>query len=68
MWYDIFNDIFWITVGGLFFALLNTIVKYCYKSKCQAFTLCCGLLKIERNIEAEKEIDEHTEKKEEENL
>lgn len=69
MWYDVFNDIFWITIGGLFFALLNTTVKYCYKSKCENFTLCFGLLKIKRDVHAEQEIDTNNdnsdEKKEE---
>lgn len=46
---------FWIASGTMMFAFLGLIVKYSYKSKCKNFSICC--LKIERDIESEKEED-----------
>jgi hypothetical protein len=46
---------FWIASGTMLFAFFGLIVRYSYKSKCKNFSICC--LKIERDIESEKEED-----------
>ena len=46
---------FWIASGTMMFAFFGLIVKYSYKSKCKNFSICC--LKIERDIESEKQED-----------
>jgi hypothetical protein len=32
-------------------------MQYCYKSKCNKINLCCGLIYIDRNIQAEQDIE-----------
>jgi hypothetical protein len=39
------------------FSLLANIMQYCYKSKCNKIDLCCGLIHIDRNIQAEQDIE-----------
>jgi hypothetical protein len=39
------------------FSLLANIMQYCYKSKCNKINLCCGLIHIDRNIQAEQDIE-----------
>jgi len=50
-WYHTFNDIFWISIAGLFFAFLGTLLK----SKCTKFS-CCGIV-IERDTRAEERLE-----------
>ena len=50
-----------LTYDGVFFISITTIlassfglaIKYCLKSKCEHFTLCCGLIKIDRRVDLE---------------
>ena len=50
-----------IGIDGVFFLSLLTIltgsfglsVRYCLKSKCEHFSMCCGLLKIDRRVDLE---------------
>jgi hypothetical protein len=39
------------------FSLLANIMQYCYKSKCNKINLCCGMIHIDRNIQAEQDIE-----------
>lgn len=50
-WYSTFGAVFWMTIGGLFFAFLGTILK----SKCKHFE-CCGVI-VDRDIRAETAIE-----------
>ena len=57
----------WVPLGidGVFFLSLATIlagsfglsVRYCLKSKCEHFSLLCGLIKIDRRVDLE--VQEH---------
>ena len=53
MWYDTFNDIFWISISTSFFALVGLTIKTALKSKCDETNLCWGLIKIHRRCELE---------------
>ena len=53
MWYDTFNDIFWISISTSFFALVGLTIKTALKSKCDETNLCWGLIKIHRRVELE---------------
>lgn len=52
-----------IGIDGVFFISILTIlagsfglsVRYCLKSKCEHFSVCCGLLKIDRRVDLEVE-------------
>ena len=46
---------FFLTAAGLLFGSIALCVRYGYRSKCKSVKCCC--LKIERDIEVEKEED-----------
>ena len=56
-WIEVFDATFWLAVGSIVSASFALSVKYCLKSKCQQFSIFWGLIKIERDIQAEKEIE-----------
>ena len=55
VWYETFNDFFFITIGGAIMAFLGIAVRSCYKSKCKNVKLCC--LEIQRDTGTEGEVD-----------
>jgi hypothetical protein len=52
-----FNSVFWISTISLILGSIGLSIKYCLKSKCNKINLCFGLIKIDRDIEAEEEIE-----------
>ena len=62
MWYDTFNDIFWISISTSFFALVGLTIKTALKSKCDETNLCWGLIKIHRKVELEENEEESVKK------
>ena len=48
-----FDTGFWITISGIVVTFLGSIMIYSLKSKCAKCNLCCGLIKIERDIQNE---------------
>ena len=48
-----FGSTFWISMVGLIIGFLGVVIKFCLKSKCKTCSLCFGLIKIERDIDAE---------------
>ena len=62
MWYDTFNDIFWISISTSFFALVGLTIKTALKSKCDETNLCWGLIKIHRRVELENSEEEQDNK------
>lgn len=53
MWYETFNDIFFVTVISIIGGGLGLSLKFCLKSKCDNINCCWGLIKIHRNVELE---------------
>ena len=53
-----FSPEFWIVVIGSLIGFFTVVLQQCYKSKCDRFSMCYGLIRIHRNIDAELEIDE----------
>ena len=51
---EIFWNSFMVTMSGIILAL----IAVAYKSKCRQINCCCGLLAIDRDVEAEEKIDE----------
>jgi hypothetical protein len=76
-WIDTYDATFFLAVGSIVLSALTISIKYCLKSKCEHFTLFWGLVKIDRRVDLEtqidlQEIEEHkmgdeNEKKEKEN-
>ena len=60
MWYEIFNDVFWISISTGFFAFLTVVIKTALKSKCDQTNLCFGCITIHRRVELETDDDSPT--------
>jgi hypothetical protein len=56
-WTEIYDATFWLAVGSIVAGSFGLTIKYCLKSKCSTFSLLWGLIRIERDIQAEKEIE-----------
>ena len=39
-WYETFDDVFWLTISGSFFAFLAVMLKACLKSRCTSISMC----------------------------
>ena len=53
MWYNTYDSTFFITMTTILTGSIALGLKYCLKSKCDSINLCCGLIKIHRNVELE---------------
>ena len=57
---NLLNDaVFFVSIITIFAGMYRYSILYCLKSKCQNFKLCCGLIQVERNIDAEIEIERY---------
>ena len=56
MWYDSFNDVFFITAGTMLFGFFGILLRYAFLSKCDNVSTCYGLIKIHRVVQIEEEI------------
>jgi hypothetical protein len=54
-----FGGTFWITISGMTLGFLATAGIYCLKAKCNQVSLCWGLIKVKRDVNAE--VRENTE-------
>ena len=54
-----FGGTFWITIAGMTLGFFATAGIYCLKAKCNRISLCWGLLKIQRDVDAEVEENAH---------
>ncbi len=57
-WTDQYNDVFFISLATLLVGAFGLSIKYCLRSKCDDISLCCGLLKIHRNVDLEAQIEQ----------
>ena len=55
IWYNTFNDVFFITISTLVLGFFAKTLQYCLKSKCDNINLCFGLITVHRNVELEAE-------------
>jgi hypothetical protein len=56
-WTEIYDSTFFLAVGSIVLSALTISIRYCLKSKCEHFTLFWGLLKIDRRVDLETQID-----------
>lgn len=49
---------FWVAVSTLVVGAYRFSLSQAYKSKCSKMNICCGLIKVDRNVEVEERIDE----------
>lgn len=52
-WTEIYDGIFFLSLASLVVGLCGLSIKYCLKSKCEHFALCCGLISIDRRVDLE---------------
>ena len=52
-WTNIYDAVFFVTISTLLFTCFGLSIKYLLKSKCDNVILCCGLIKVHRNVELE---------------
>lgn len=50
---NIYDGVFFISLATIFSTSFAIAIKYCLKSKCEHFSLCCGLIKIDRRVDLE---------------
>ena len=53
-----YNSVFFISLATLLIGAFGVGLKFCLKSKCENISLCCGLIKVKRNVELETELEE----------
>ncbi len=54
------DPVFWVSIATLVIGAYRFSLSQAYKSKCTTFKMCCGFIDIQRNVEVERVIDEHT--------
>lgn len=53
VWYQTFDSVFFLGVLGATAGVVGLCLKNCVRTKCNSIDLCCGFLKIERDVGAE---------------
>ena len=54
-----FDAVFFLTLSTAILAFLGLALKSCFKSKCSSVSLCCGLINVQRDVNAEEKIEEY---------
>ena len=52
-WIQTYDGVFFISLATILVGAFGVSVKYCLKSKCEHFTLCFGLIKVDRRVDLE---------------
>ena len=65
-WEQTYDSVFFLSIGTLLFGFMTATLGYCLKSKCESFSVCCGLINVQRRVDLEvqeemkqMEIEEH---------
>ena len=51
------DEILILTLVGSISGIVMLMLKLCFKSKCSHVNLCCGLMKIKREVQFETELE-----------
>ena len=52
-WYQVFDDIFFVSIATLTFSFCGVVIKGMLQSKCDNTNICWGLITIHRRVELE---------------
>ena len=52
-WIETYDGVFFISLATILVGAFGVSVKYCLKSKCEHFSLCFGLIKVDRRVDLE---------------
>ena len=56
---QVYDGVFWISIFTILIGLCTGIIKFCLKSKCEHFSLCCGLVTVDRRVDLEVQEEIH---------
>lgn len=56
-WISTFDGVFFITIATVTVGFFGLIIKTCIRSKCEHFSLCFGLIKVDRRVDLEVQED-----------
>ena len=59
IWTETYDAVFFISIGSMVFGFFGLIIKYCLKSKCEHFSLCYGLITVDRRVDLEVQEEIH---------
>ena len=52
-WMLTYDGVFFISIATLITSVIGVSIRYCLKSKCEHFSICFGLIKIDRRVDLE---------------
>ena len=58
-WIDTYDAVFFISIAGIVVGCFGLIIRTCLRSKCEHFSLCFGLIKIDRRVDLEVQEEMH---------
>jgi hypothetical protein len=57
--YTIFDAVFFISIAGIVVGCFGLIIRTCLRSKCEHFSLCFGLITVDRRVDLEVQEEMH---------
>lgn len=57
-WQNVYDSVFFLSVGTLIIGFLGIAIKACIKSKCENFSCLWGLFTIKRRVDLETQLEE----------
>ena len=56
-WTTVYDGVFFLSLATILAGSFGLAVRYCLKSKCEDFSLCYGLIRVERRVDLETQVD-----------
>jgi hypothetical protein len=56
-WTETYDGVFFLSLATILASSLAVAIRYCLKSKCEDFSICYGLLRVERRVDLETQVD-----------
>ena len=58
-WIDTYDAVFFISIAGIVVGCFGLIIRTCLRSKCEHFSLCFGLITVDRRVDLEVQEEIH---------
>lgn len=59
-WTETYDGVFFLSLATILASSFAVAIRYCLKSKCEDFSICYGLLRVERRVDLETQVDLRT--------
>lgn len=56
-WIGTFDGVFFLSLATILAGSFGLSVRYCLRSKCEHFSMLCGLIKIDRRVDLETDVE-----------